>query len=234
MRRLFIGGAIAAFALSPAIAETVAPGQHAWRNRVETRAELQADVAKMFARMDSNKDGVVTVAEIESRQVERAGRKQAKMAKMAMRAEHRDPAKVFARLDANKDGKLVKAEVEAAMAARAQAKGKAPHGAERLFAMADANKDGAITLAEMQAMPKPGLAKHGMKPGQAANGAMKGGMKVHMFGQADLDKDGKVTLAEAQRAAIVHFERADANRDGKVTPDERKAMRQAMRTPNKG
>ena len=111
-------------------------------------------------------------------------------AKMEQRAEHFDPAKMFARLDTNKDGKVTKAEADAVRASHAQAKGKAPHGADHLFARVDTNKDGAITLAEMQAMPRPKFDPAAMHKG--------GGMRGHLFSQADLNKDGKVTLAEAQ------------------------------------
>ena len=226
MRNLLIGGAIAAFALTPALAQTAtatAKGDH--KARVETRADVQSGVAKMFGRLDSNKDGAVSAAELDSSQAKRAERIGQKMDK---KADNFDPAKMFARLDTSKDGKLTKTEVDAAKAARAQTKGKPQtagkpgRGSDQLFARADANKDQVITLAELKAMPKPDFSK------RAEKRAARGGMKGQLFGQADLNKDGKVPLAEAQAAALVHFDKADTNKDGKVTPDERKAARQAM------
>ena len=224
MRKILLAGAaFAVAAAAPVVAESVQPHHPGMMNKTETRADVQGDVAKMFTRLDANKDGFVTDAEVQAAQARHAEKRQDKMEK---RAENYDPAKMFARLDSNKDGKVTKAEAEAVRASHAEAKGKAPRGADHLFARADSNKDGAPTLAEMQAMPRP-------HPDQAAM-HKGGGHKAHLFSQADLNKDGKVTLAEAQSAALQHFDRADANRDGKVTPEERKAMRQSMHGQRKG
>jgi len=224
MRKILLAGAtIAVAAAVPAIAESVQPHHGGMMNKTETRTEVQGDVAKMFGHLDANKDGFVTDAEIQAVQAKHMEKREAKM---EQRAEHFDPAKMFARLDTNKDGKVTKAEADAVRASHAQAKGKAPHGADHLFARVDTNKDGAITLAEMQAMPRPKFDPAAMHKG--------GGMRGHLFSQADLNKDGKVTLAEAQTMALQHFDRADANRDGKVTPEERKALRKSMHAPQKG
>ena len=51
-----------------------------------------------------------------------------------------------------------------------------------------------------------------------------------MFEMSDSNKDGRVSLQEATAAALQHFDMADANRDGQVTRDERKQMRQRMRS----
>ncbi|MEO7564092.1 MAG: EF-hand domain-containing protein [Sphingomicrobium sp.] len=223
MRRLLIGAAAAAFvAMSPATAQNARPN-HGMMNRTEARTNVQGHVATMFTRLDTDRDGFISTAEVDAMQAKRAVRMQEKMAK---RAANYDPARAFARLDTNKDGKLAKAEVEAVRAARAA---RAPdataggHGADRLFARADSNQDGVITEAEFQAQPKPSFDKTRM--------AHKGGGKGRRLGQADGNKDGKVSLAEAQQAALAHFDRADVNRDGTLTPEERRAMRKAMRAP---
>ena len=226
MYKLLIGSAAAALvALAPAVAGSVQPNAanhpgdgKGMMNKTETRAQAQDHVKMMFAKVDANKDGFISTAEMEAMQAKRGNKKQAKM---EQRAANFDPAKAFARLDSNKDGKLTKAEVEAVKAAHKGAKG---NGADRFFARIDTNKDNVVTLAEMKAMPKPKFDGHmAGKPGHGG-----------MMGQADLNKDGKVTLAEAQQAALSRFDRADANKDGKVTPEERKAAMQAMRAQRKG
>ena len=219
---LLVGAAIAVVAAAPLVAQNAPAPHKGMMNKTEARADVQGHVAKMFGRMDANKDGFVSDSEMQAMHEKRAGKREAKA---EHRADHYDPARMFAKLDTNKDGKVTRPEADAVRASHAQAKGKSPRPTDHLFARADANKDGAITLAEMQAAPKPNFDKAAHKGG---------GMKGHLFAQADLNKDGKVSLAEAQTAALQHFDRADVNRDGKVTPEERKALRQSMRAPQKG
>ena len=217
MHKLLIGGTAAAalVALTPAFANAN-QSNHGWKDKTEARADVQGDVAKMFGRVDANKDGFISTAEIDALAAKRGERHAAKMEKRA----NFDPAKAFAKMDANKDGKLTKPEADAARAAHKGAKSgdrKPGSHADRLFARADTNKEGAVTAAEFQAMPKPGHDK-------AAKGGHGGG-KARMLGEADIDKDGKVSQAEAQQAALARFDRADTNKDGKVTPEERRALR---------
>ncbi|MEO7654929.1 MAG: hypothetical protein ABIS23_04500 [Sphingomicrobium sp.] len=227
MRNILLAGtALIATAMIGGSA-TAAPGQNSAQkptqpNRVETRAEVTGGVAKMFTKLDTNKDGFVTQAEIDAK----AGARQQNMAAKADKAKNYDPAKMFGRLDSNKDGKVTKAEADAAMATRAAAKGKPGEKAgarsANLFGRADANKDGVLTLAEVSASPKS--ARGGGKA--AAGKGAQGGRMAQMLGSADLNKDGKISQAEVQTAALQRFDRVDANRDGKVTVDERKAARQ--------
>lgn len=217
---LFGASAVACIAIAPALATSPQGGHRQMMNQTEARTDVQGHVVKMFARLDGNKDGFISTAEMDAMQAQHAQRVEAKM---DQRAEHFDAAKMFAHLDTNKDGKLTKAEVDAVRAARKGAS-QGGHGSERLFARADTNKDGAITLAELKAAPKPDHAAMDRRLGA----------KGHMLGQADLNKDGKVSLAEAQQSALQHFDRADANHDGKLTPEERKAAVQAMRAQHKG
>lgn len=85
------------------------------------------------ARMDTNGDGKVTLAEF-------------KTARVAM----------MMRADANKDSKLSKAELEAGMAAMRQNAGGGGQGGGQgggmMFAMMDANKDGFLTRPEIEKM----------------------------------------------------------------------------------
>ena len=188
--------------------------------QTELRTEVQAHVAKMFARLDTNKDGFVTEAEVNALQAEHA-------AKAGQRAEARaarfDPAKIFARLDTNNDGKITQAEADEAHNAAAASKGSkaAPAHANGLFARIDTNKDGSVTRAEFDAAAAQMHAR-------MENAGARHGMGGQMFAAADLNKDGKVSLAEMQQTALQHFDRADLNHDGKVTPDERKQMRQVQ------
>jgi hypothetical protein len=112
-----------------------------------TRAEVEARVKERFARMDANRDDVVTAAEIEQ---SRAARKD----------ERRDRA--FAMMDSNRDGSISRSEFDAAADRRAENGGKRGQKARRggmqtspadRLAMADANKDGRVTLAELSAQP---------------------------------------------------------------------------------
>lgn len=92
----------------------------------------------MFSRMDTNKDGSITVAEM------RAAR-----------------GEMFTRIDSNKDGKVTKAEAEAGRKRGPGPGGDGrggpggPEGRGGGLAAADTNKDGTVTRAEWDAQPLP-------------------------------------------------------------------------------
>jgi Ca2+-binding EF-hand superfamily protein len=233
MTRLLIGGVIAAAlaASIPAIAQ-VAPGAAAAPRQsekaVKSRADVQAAVARRFARMDANRDGFVSQGEVDAVQAKRGERLQKRADK---RSRAFDPAAIFARLDGNKDGSITRSEAEAARTARAIAKGK-PAAAHAmafggLFERADTNRDGNISRAEFDAA-RPTARMRGKRDGvrQASN---KLGMGGRLLALGDADKDGRVSLAEAQQAALGRFDRADINRDGQVTLEERRQSRQQRR-----
>lgn len=227
MSKFLIGGAIAAIPASAAFAQATPPAgkpvMHG-RTQIEARTDVAANVGKMFARLDTNKDGFITKAEIDAIESQRSQR-------LEKRAEGFKPDKIFDRVDANKDGKITVAEEQAAHAAMAKAKGKAPAKANAtaftgLFARADANKDGAVTRAEFDAV---GNQLHARMEKASEHGGFAG----RMFVAADANKDGKVSVPEAQALALQHFDRADLNHDGKLTPDERKQARQQLKGQNK-
>ncbi|MEQ8310288.1 MAG: hypothetical protein RIA72_06275 [Sphingopyxis sp.] len=162
----------AALVVTPALA---APGGGD-RNAPQTRAEVQAKAAEMFARMDVNKDGKLDAAD-----------------RAAARAERQ--ARMFERLDANKDGNISKAEWDQHGADRAAKRaergdkradagegkrGMRGHHGKRgghramMMGKADTNGDKAISLAEFQTAA---LAR---------------------FDAADANKDGQVTPEERQ------------------------------------
>ena len=194
MTRLLIAGLMAAVAVPLIAAAPPTAPMSAMHDHVMTRAEVQGHVAKMFARVDANRDGVITKAETDAAHQTMAGKGQdhhgqnamGKMGNMgAMGGMHRDPAAAFDRIDANQDGNISRAEFIAAHAMREQKM------SEHLG---------------MKGMP-----------------AMHGGMADRIFEKSDVNHDGRVTLAEAQAEAFAHFDMLDTNHDGRITPDERAA-----------
>ncbi len=225
MKKFLFGGVAAAVLTTVAVAQ--APGPRA--NQVHTRAQVATKVQKQFTRVDANRDGAVTQAEVQAQRAKRTDR----LAKRADRQGRGDPGQRFQRLDSNRDGQVTRAEFDAVRSARAQANATAPQRAqrgERFFARLDADKNGAISRTEFDARLKlrgERTAKRGERlQRRGANGGPFGG---HMFAMADANKDGRVTLQEAQTAALHHFDRVDANKDGQVTREERRQMRQHMR-----
>ena len=189
MKKLAIGASLAALIAIPALAFQATPP--AGKDRVETRAAVEAKVKDHFARMDLNKDGVVTQDEI------KAGRD----ARMKERADQR-----FAALDTDKNGQISRAEFDAGRGQGrerfAERRGGGEHDArhgghhrgDRMgghrwgggdrggnwFAMMDANKDGKVTLAEATAN------------------------RLAWFDKVDTNKDGTVTSDE-RRAAFAQM-----------------------------
>jgi Ca2+-binding EF-hand superfamily protein len=219
---LLIGAGATAMIGAAAMAQTpvAQPAPHAHVAKMQTRADVQSAVARHFARLDANRDGFVTSAEIDAMKAQHA---QKRTDRLAQRAERRDPAKAFDRLDSNKDGQISRAEADAARAARAAKVAQVRANVRsRLFDRADANHDGIITRAEFDAVP------HRPHMGMRMAG-MHRGFGAHMFTMADLNKDGRVSLAEAQQLALQHFDRADLNHDGTLTPEERRQARQQLR-----
>jgi Ca2+-binding EF-hand superfamily protein len=184
--KLFLIGAAAAAAVASAAVAQVAPAPpaqpHTMKVRFakpETRAEMQAHVAKMFARLDANRDGFVTREEAQAVHAQMAAKMQQRM---AQRAQNRgaDRSKAFDRIDANHDGMISRDEFASAprphgmMMMRMAAMHRGLGG--QMFDMADLNKDGRVSLAEAQ---------------QAA---------LQHFDRADLNHDGILTPEERQQA----------------------------------
>jgi Ca2+-binding EF-hand superfamily protein len=108
-----------------------------------TRAEVEARVKEQFAKLDADRDGSVTSAEMTARRGER---------REQMQERH------FDRMDSNKDGSISRSEFDAAHAKRMERGGKRmgrgggkPAGMQGAMMMrADRNGDGKITLDEMR------------------------------------------------------------------------------------
>ena len=237
MKKLLTGAAVAAAVLiggtamattqtPPAVpAGKLAPVRQARAQQPLTRAAVQARVATIFAKLDTNHDGVITKDELNAVEAQREQKVNARASKF-------DPSKAFDRIDANHDGQITLAEVNAARAQRAQAKGlPAPQAKATaftgLFARADTNKDNVLTRAEFDAMGQQ------LKARMERASVARGGTAVRMFDQSDANKDGRLTLAEMQQAALARFDRSDLNHDGTITPQERQQARSQLKAQRK-
>jgi Ca2+-binding EF-hand superfamily protein len=230
MNKILLGGAAAAALLTGgvALAQAAPPApesqaaRHSHMMHLSTRADVQAHVGKMFAKLDTNHDGFITQDELSASEAQHEQ-------KAEQRAARFDPSKMFDKLDLNHDGQITMAEAEAAHSQHAQADGGQPAmhhraGFKHLFGRADANKDGVVTRAEFDA------ASAQMKAHMQDASMGRGGMAGHMFEMADANKDGRVSLAEMQAAALAHFDKMDLNHDGTISPDERKQARELFRS----
>lgn len=186
MKKLFMGGA-ALLASGGAIAQVAAGAapQAPEPSTVHTRAEVSAKVAAHFAKVDSNRDGVVTKAEADAA----AEAFRAKWAERRKDRRENRADRMFERLDSNNDGSVSRAEWEIGHAQKEQriaSRGhdgdgrkqgmRAMHGMSgfsgRMFDMADADKDSRVTLQEAQAAA------------------------LRHFDMADTNRDGRVTREE--------------------------------------
>lgn len=147
-----------------------------------TLAELTQSKESWLGKVDTNKDGVATAAEVEQSHA-------------ALRAEH--IARMFEKRDTNKDGRLTRAESQMP---------------ERWFARSDANNDGALTAAELAARKAQGK---GAQAGKS-RGRRGGGQLAHL----DQNNDGKVEREEVHQAATRMLQRLDRNADGSLTSEE--------------
>ena len=181
------------------------------------RSDVQTMVRDHFARMDGNKDGAITMAEVAELRGKKGGHGTAHGGAHgmdhegpgAMKMQHgamRDPAAAFDRLDANKDGSISREEF---------AKGREMRIEKRMVM----REGGAGADA------KPGARREMRMHHMGGKMGMGGGRMIVM---ADTNKDGRITLAEAEAMALQHFDQMDANKDGQVTPEERRAARPMM------
>ena len=223
--REYVPGMIlaAVFVAVPAFAQDASPGpQRAQPHRSfftsnESRTDVPARVAKMFAALDTNHDGFVTKDEIAASQ----SQFDARMAKGAPKRASR----MFDRLDSDHDGRVTLGEAEAARSAHHSARGKQPkagHALPTLFKAADTNRDDVVTRTEFDAAVAAGK----IKPRHTN---MRGSLIVRLFDSADTRKEGRISLDEAQQAALRQFDIADGNHDGVVTPDERRQSSKAAK-----
>jgi len=155
---------------------------------------------------DTNKDGVVNMAEFETAAAKRFERMDADGSGELSREEFREhirnrrherKQKHFERMDTNGNGSVERAEFFAHKQARA----------ERKFARMDKNGDGSVSKQEHSTCKK---GKH---------------HKKRMFKRMDGDGNGQVSRAESLAAWTNWFKRIDANSDQVVSADEVKGYR---------
>jgi Ca2+-binding EF-hand superfamily protein len=174
--------------------------------REQTRDQVVQHVRKMFARLDTNRDGFITRDEADAAKQKMGGDMRTRFAqRLAERGPGMpDRGAAFDRLDQNHDGVITRDEFVSAQ----------PQVQERRVIVM---RDG------MSGEPgQPGMmGMHGM--------GMRGGMHGKMFETADANHDGRVTLQEMTNAALKHFDMADANHDGRITPEERMQMHQRVK-----
>ena len=200
-------------------------------DRTMTRDEVVSHVREIFAKLDANKDGFLSRAEIEAfhhrfadmgATIHKRMEEQGAMM-MGDRGMMRDRGAMFDRLDSNHDGMISRQEFMAAQ----------PHvrREERAVIMRDGEASGHDGVAGMNGMHEMNTRMHmdemGMDHG--AMDHMGKGFAGHLFEMADANHDGRVSLEEAERLALQHFDRADLNHDGKITPDEQRQAHEMMR-----
>ena len=198
---LFSTAAIAAAAITPALAQDTNVDVHVMSKEPVTRAAMVQKVQDHFAKLDANRDGFITKEEAESGReeirVERRDRIEERLAEKGV--DMPDRAAVFDRLDANQDGSISRDEFTSA---------KPDMKERRVIVIKDGDEAGGHRGVRMHRM--------GMRFGG------------HMFEMADADKDGRVSMQEATNAAAAHFDKADSNHDGTLTREEMRAAHKGM------
>lgn len=205
MRKFLIAGVVAALAV-PVLAQPAPPlaQQRAMPGKVMTRVDLDARVRTHFARVDANRDGVITTEEMRAQRGARMANRQARKGQRAGQEAMRNPNAAFERLDTNRDGMISRDEFAQARQMRVERR------------------------AQNRATPGQPRAMRGMN---RQGGGMMGGAMLRM---ADANRDGRITLQEATAGAARHFDMLDTNRDGQITPEERRAGRGMMRQMRAG
>jgi Ca2+-binding EF-hand superfamily protein len=217
MTKIFI--AAAALMAGTALAQTpppapTAPMAHSMADRVMTRGEVVAMVREHFGRMDADRDGAITTAEVSQGRAKMAGQMgrghpggawhgKNRRGTVGHDGAMRDPNAAFDRFDSNKDGSISRDEF---------AEGRE----QRLERRVVIHQQGQAR-APGEAMSGRGMHRMGGMPG------------ARMIVMADTNRDGKITLPEAEALALQHFDRIDANHDGQVTPEEHRAGRPMIR-----
>lgn len=211
MTKFLLGGAAVAalVAFTPATAQVAqAPMvQRAPAVQVHTRAQVGVQVAALFQRLDTNRDGFITRAESQVAKGNR-GNRQAQLQRRGNRSPEQRMANrgaAFDRMDLNRDGMISRDEFS-----------RAPVRHEKRVVIRNGQGQGGR-------FRQPGA------QGMRGVGMGMAGLRGHMFDMADVNRDGRVSMQEATAAAYRHFDMADANRDGQVTREERVQVRQRIR-----
>lgn len=136
MKTLFLGSAavVAVFAAGVAIAQPapVAQTQPPQVAKTQTRADVSARIAQMFARLDTNHDGAIVKEEVEAARAQFAGAPRGPDKGKGMHGGF--VGRIIDMADTNKDGRVTLAEAQQA--------------ALQHFDRADLNHDGILTPEE--------------------------------------------------------------------------------------
>ena len=156
--------------------------------------------ARIFSRIDTDRDGFISPAEREASLV-----------------------RWFARMDADRNGRLTRREF---IEARRRLRG----GSARRFQRLDANRDGAISFRElldqradqMHAIDRDrdGRVSRREFLARGPRDRKRLAQRVRLFERLDANRDGYITPLENGLALKSWFARLDANRDGKLTQEE--------------
>ena len=187
----------------PALAQMAPPAAPA----LQTRADVEARVRDRLGKLDTDRNGTVTRAEM--------------MAVAETRMKARNDER-FAAMDTDKNGSISRAEFDA-------------HHKGGMMAMGHRGHDGMgkggdrVVHIERRRIGNPDTA-----PGTDGKPVVKERTRIMMMGGRDgmmmADGDGKGTvIADAVKKALERFDAADTDKDGKISPEERKAQRGAWR-----
>ncbi|MEZ0496543.1 EF-hand domain-containing protein [Sphingomonas sp. IW22] len=151
MPRIVIAAALGSTVLaSTAFAAQQTPPAGA-RMRMQPPATQEEAISRAdqhFTRLDTNRDGQVTQAEVEALRQQRAERREARAQKMGKRG-GKMAQRMLTRLDTDRNGSVSQAEFRA--------------GATQRFQRIDSNGDGRLDAAETQAMRDKRMSHRGMR-----------------------------------------------------------------------
>ncbi len=205
----------------------------------------------LFAQLDQNADGQVTLAEMQAGAEKRiseadangdglASAEELKALRKTRQAQHQSQR--LAKKDANGDGVLSRDEVprmpaevfakldadsSGTLSREELAAGWGARGRRGGLAAKDKNGDGAVTPDEVPHMPQQLFARLDANGDGVLNGAELTRMhpaQGNMMRRADTNHDGALDASEAKAMAEKHFLRMDKNQDGVLTQDEMKRM----------
>lgn len=224
---LAMGGLLVA---GPAFAQSVEQRDIRISMPAMKRSDIEAQVKSQFQKLDADKDGAVTRAEIAA---QRASEMKAMQDTM------------FAAMDADKNGSISRAEFDQHHASMSPIVAEAMAGLPDMpgipplppMAHMDAHEShdtpSAPDAAQAPKAPATPAQRRIVMIRQHSKGPVGPMMLMmdngRMFDMADENKDGKVTQTEALNTALARFDRADANKDGILAAEERGANRMKIR-----
>ena len=173
----------------------------------------------MFARLDANGDGKVTLEEFSTAMAKRFG--------TTGSADRPDAATVFQKTDADKDGSITLDEFKSAFKAMRPPSAGGPQGAggpppsggkgdaaasaetQKVFDEMDTNKDGKVSLEELTAALKK-RAEENRQPTDGTSASESASETKTLFAAVDSDGDGSIT----QQELTSFFQQLAAQRSG--------------------